>query len=58
VEATIEISDEQLMLAVAKGDLNAFDEIVARHQELAWGIAVLRQIRGFLWWSAEGMKHS
>jgi RNA polymerase sigma-70 factor (ECF subfamily) len=27
------------MLAVAKGDLDAFDEIVLRHQELAWGIA-------------------
>lgn len=27
------------MTAVAKGDLDAFDEIVARHQELAWGIA-------------------
>jgi len=27
------------MLAVAKGDLAAFDEIVLRHQKLAWGIA-------------------
>jgi RNA polymerase sigma-70 factor, ECF subfamily len=27
------------MMAVAKGDLAAFDEIVLRHQNLAWGIA-------------------
>ncbi len=27
------------MLAVAEGDLDAFDEIVLRHQKLAWGIA-------------------
>lgn len=27
------------MLAVAKGDLDAFDQIVLRHQKLAWGIA-------------------
>lgn len=39
VEAAIEISSERLMTAVAKGDLDAFDEIVVRHQKLAWGIA-------------------
>jgi len=27
------------MLSVAKGDLDAFDKIVLRHQRLAWGIA-------------------
>ena len=27
------------MLAVAKGDLDALDELVLRHQRLAWGIA-------------------
>jgi RNA polymerase sigma-70 factor (ECF subfamily) len=27
------------MLAVAKGDLDAYDQIVLRHQKLAWGIA-------------------
>jgi RNA polymerase sigma-70 factor (ECF subfamily) len=35
----MDISSEQLMMAVAKGDLDAFDEIVLRHQRLAWGIA-------------------
>ncbi len=39
MEAAIDISSEQLMMAVAKGDLDAFGEIVSRHQELAWGIA-------------------
>ncbi len=32
-------SDEELMLAVGKGDLNAFGEIVFRHQHSAWNIA-------------------
>jgi len=32
-------SDEELMLAVGKGDLNAFGEIVLRHQHSAWNIA-------------------
>ncbi|GBE12689.1 ECF RNA polymerase sigma factor SigE [bacterium BMS3Abin13] len=31
--------DEQLMLAVAQGDLDAFGEIVLRHQQFVWGIA-------------------
>lgn len=34
-----EINDEQLMLAVGKGDLNAFNEIVRRHQRSAWSVA-------------------
>jgi RNA polymerase sigma-70 factor (ECF subfamily) len=34
-----ETASEQLMQAVAGGDLSAFDEIVLRHQKLAWGIA-------------------
>jgi len=33
------IKDEQLMSRVAKGDLDAFDEIVRRHQGTAWRIA-------------------
>ncbi len=32
-------SDEQLMLAVAEGDLDAFDEVVRRYQKAAWNIA-------------------
>ena len=32
-------SDEELMLAVGKGDLNALGEIVLRHQHSAWNIA-------------------
>lgn len=32
-------SDEQLMLAVAEGDLDAFDEVVRRYQKVAWNIA-------------------
>ena len=32
-------SDEQLMLAVGAGDLNAFEQIVLRHQQSAWQIA-------------------
>jgi RNA polymerase sigma-70 factor, ECF subfamily len=39
LEFAIDISSEQLMQAVAKGDLDAFSEIVLRHQKLAWGIA-------------------
>jgi len=31
--------DEQLMVAVAQGDLDAFGEIVLRHQRFVWGIA-------------------
>jgi RNA polymerase sigma-70 factor, ECF subfamily len=33
------IGDEQLMQAVAGGDLDAFDEIVLRYQQHAWKIA-------------------
>ena len=32
-------SDEELMLAVGKGDLSAFGEIVLRHQQSIWNIA-------------------
>jgi RNA polymerase sigma-70 factor (ECF subfamily) len=32
-------SDEELMLAVAGGDLSAFGQIVARHQTTAWNAA-------------------
>ena len=31
--------DEELMLSVARGDLNAFNEIILRHQRTAWSIA-------------------
>jgi RNA polymerase sigma-70 factor (ECF subfamily) len=31
--------DEELMLAVAKGDLEAFEQIVLRHQKNAWSAA-------------------
>ncbi len=31
--------DERLMLAVAKGNLEAFNEIVLRHQNTAWKVA-------------------
>ena len=34
------IKDEQLMLRVAKGDLGAFEEIVRRHQQTAWRVAL------------------
>lgn len=33
------IKDEQLMSRVAKGDLDAFNELVRRHQRTAWRIA-------------------
>jgi len=33
------IPSEQLMQAVACGDLDAFDQLVLRHQESAWAIA-------------------
>jgi len=33
------IKDEQLMSRVAEGDLDAFNELVRRHQHTAWGIA-------------------
>ncbi len=33
------IKDEQLMLRVAEGKLDAFDEIVRRHERTAWRIA-------------------
>ncbi len=33
------IKDEQLMLRVAEGDLDAFDELIRRHQQTAWRIA-------------------
>jgi RNA polymerase sigma-70 factor, ECF subfamily len=32
-------SDEELMLAVAGGDLSAFGQLVSRHQTLAWNAA-------------------
>ena len=32
-------SSEQLMQALAGGDLDAFNQIVLRHEKLAWGIA-------------------
>jgi len=32
-------SDEELMLSVREGDLQAFDQIVLRHQSAAWGVA-------------------
>jgi len=34
-----EARDEQLMLAAAKGDLGAFEQIVLRHQHFVWRIA-------------------
>jgi RNA polymerase sigma-70 factor, ECF subfamily len=34
-----DISDENLMLSVGKGDVEAFAEIVLRHQVSAWNIA-------------------
>ena len=33
------LKDKQLMLRVAEGDLDAFNELVCRHQHSAWGIA-------------------
>jgi len=33
------VKDEQLMLRVAEGNLDAFDELVRRHQHSAWRIA-------------------
>ena len=33
------LSDEELMRAVGSGDLNAFEQIVLRHQKSAWHIA-------------------
>jgi RNA polymerase sigma-70 factor (ECF subfamily) len=33
------ISDEQLMIAVSKGNVEAFEQIVVRYQRLAWRIA-------------------
>jgi RNA polymerase sigma-70 factor, ECF subfamily len=38
-ENSKEASDEDLMQAVAKGDFDAFGEIVLRYQKLAWRIA-------------------
>jgi len=32
-------SDESLMLAVAEGDLKAFEQLVLRHQEIVWRTA-------------------
>lgn len=32
-------SDEELMLSVRDGDLQAFDQLVLRHQSAAWGVA-------------------
>jgi RNA polymerase sigma-70 factor (ECF subfamily) len=39
LESTIDKSSEQLMLAVAQGDLDAFERIVLRHQAEAWRVA-------------------
>jgi len=33
------LSDEQLMIAVSKGNVEAFEQIVVRYQRLAWRIA-------------------
>lgn len=33
------VSDEDLIAAVAAGDLGAFDELVVRHQRFVWGVA-------------------
>ncbi len=33
------LSDEQLMIAVGKGDMAAFEQIVIRYQQFAWRIA-------------------
>lgn len=33
------LSDEQLMIAVSNGDVGAFEQIVIRYQQLAWRIA-------------------
>jgi len=33
------VLDEDLMLAVGRGDLDAFEELVIRHQESAWHLA-------------------
>src|SRR5579885_2515084 len=32
------LTDEELMLAVRQGDLSAFDQIVLRHQHMAWRV--------------------
>lgn len=32
-------NDEEIMLAVGKGDIDAFEEIVLRHQKTAWQVA-------------------
>ncbi|MFO7774778.1 MAG: sigma-70 family RNA polymerase sigma factor [Candidatus Hydrogenedentota bacterium] len=37
-------SDESLMLAVANGDMRAFEQLVKRHQTAAWRVAV-RSVR-------------
>ena len=33
------LTDEQLMIAVSKGDMGAFEQIVVRYQKLAWRTA-------------------
>lgn len=33
------VKDEELMLAVGRGDLSAFNEIIHRHQSTAWRVA-------------------
>ena len=33
------LSDEELMMAVGEGDLNAFEQLVLRHQKSAWHTA-------------------
>lgn len=33
------VRDEELMLAVGRGDLSAFNEIIHRHQDIAWRVA-------------------
>ncbi len=33
------VRDEELMLAVGRGDLRAFNEIIHRHQDTAWRVA-------------------
>lgn len=33
------LTDEELMIAAGKGDMDAFEQIVVRHQQLAWRTA-------------------
>ena len=33
------LTDEELTIAAGRGDMNAFEQIVVRHQQLAWRTA-------------------